>query len=202
MRQAKLLCIHIVDSDIEHQLLCHPTSSSSTSSSNSSNSSSFSSSNEGEPSLKVARNARAAQGRPQRVQVAFGTWGMCLMQNCIALVIYPRKSGSLRIWLQRSRCLPTRQEQSQPPNRPVRLRNQVLNRSPNQPHAQLPQLHQPVRHALCLLCKLDAPPPPLGKGISRQTVVPNHSKMVQHEPSSKPKTTDEHQWSCWRGRLH
>ena len=38
------------------------------------------------------------------------------------LVIYVRKSGSLRIWrLQRSWCLPPRQEQSQPANRLLRV---------------------------------------------------------------------------------
>ena len=83
-------------------------------------------------------------------------WGMCLMENCISLVIYVRKSGSLRIWRpQRSRCLPPRQAQSQPPNRLVTLRQRALNRLPNQPHAPVPPPHQPVPHTLCPLCKLN-----------------------------------------------
>ena len=56
MRQAKLLRINIVDSDIEHQLLCRATSSSSSSSSNnSSNNSSFSSSSDSGKSSSPAR---------------------------------------------------------------------------------------------------------------------------------------------------
>ena len=76
--------------------------------------------------------------------------GMFLMENCISLVIYVSKSGSLRIWhLQRSWCLPPRQEQSQPPNRLVRLCKQVLNRLPKRPHAPLPPPYQPVLHTIC-----------------------------------------------------
>ena len=41
------------------------------------------------------------------------------------------------------------------PNRLVRLRKQVLNQPPNQPHALLPPPHQWVPHTLCLLCKLN-----------------------------------------------
>ena len=52
----------------------------------------------------------------QRVHVGFGALGLCLMENCISLVIYVRKSGSLRIWRP-----PKRLEQSQPPNRLVRF---------------------------------------------------------------------------------
>ena len=46
------------------------------------------------------------------------------------------------------------QEQNQPPNRPVRLYNRVLNWPPKQPHAQLPP-PQLVPHTLCPLCKVN-----------------------------------------------
>ena len=67
----------------------------------------------------------------QRVHLGFGAWGMCLMENCISLMIYLRKSGSLRFWHpKRKRWLPPRQEQSKPPNRLVRMRNWALNELP------------------------------------------------------------------------
>ena len=55
MRQAKLLRIHIVDSDIEHQLLFRPTSRNSGSSNNSSNNPNFSSSSDNGRSSSPAR---------------------------------------------------------------------------------------------------------------------------------------------------
>ena len=88
----------------------------------------------------------------------FGAWAMCLMGNCTSLVIYVRKSGSLRIWcLRRSRWLPPRQEERLPPSQEesqlVWLCKRALKRLPNQLRAPLPPPPRPVQHTPCLSCK-------------------------------------------------
>ena len=75
-----------------------------------------------------------------------------------SLVIYVRKSGSLRIWcLRRSRWLPPRQEERLPPSQEesqlVWLCKRALKRLPNQPRAPLPPPPRPVQHTPCLSCK-------------------------------------------------
>ena len=87
------------------------------------------------PSSSEEESSECDLGEDNDVEVVWaksarGVWGLgnVFDANCISLMIYVRKSGSLRIWQpQRSRCLPPRQEQSQPLNRLVRLSSRPLN---------------------------------------------------------------------------